>query len=100
MTAITIELDDITVKRIQSDPSGMEKVQTLLHRGFAPETEKQEPEKWEYEVSLEIPPMSERERKEVLAAIEEADAEEGKDLTHEEIFTQARANFLNRKKVA
>jgi hypothetical protein len=68
--------------------------------GFAPEPEKRESEKWEYEVSSEIPPMSEPERQEVLAAIEEADAEEGKDLTHEEIFAQARVTFLNRKKVA
>jgi predicted transcriptional regulator len=100
MTAITIELDDMTVKRIQSDPEGMKKAKALLHRGFAQEPEKRESEKWEYEVSSEVPVMSEQERIKVLTAIEEADVEEGEDLTHEEVFAQARTNFLNRKKVA
>jgi hypothetical protein len=99
MTAITIELDEVTAGRIQSDPHGLEKAKTLLCDGFAKEPEK-EIEKWDYEASSEISPMSELERKEVLAAIEEADAEECEDLTHEEIFAHARANFLNRKKVA
>jgi hypothetical protein len=93
MTAITLELNEVLAGRINSDPHGIEKVKAIISREFCPE-------EWQYETSTEIPLMSNQELKEVIAAIDEADAEEGDDLTHEEVFARARENFLNRKKVA
>jgi predicted transcriptional regulator len=38
MTAITIELDEVTIARIQDDPDGMERVKSLITHEFSAQT--------------------------------------------------------------
>jgi hypothetical protein len=105
MTAITIKLRDDIAGRIQSDPRGIERVEALISREFANENGN---EKWEYEIASDtlpntlpntLPMMSEAERREVVAAIDES-YEEGPDFSLDEAFSHVEMTIKNRKKVA
>jgi predicted transcriptional regulator len=81
MTAITLELRDDIAGRIKNMPNGIERVTSLVESEFG-ETD------------------AERDSREIREAIQESFEEEGEDLTHEEAFSRARQNLLNRKKTA
>jgi hypothetical protein len=59
MTAITIELDEVTIARIQDDPDGMERIKTFIAHEFSDQNNAQ------IETTIEFEEISDAEAAEI-----------------------------------